>query len=525
MRKHRSKCGTMYVLILCVSALIFIPLLMLLSRLGPLFVASGRAQNVVEAAGKIAAMDLSRIVINDPEFGYVSLSNHQPVGTATRARDGEPLPVIGINTLVGTLRFDAIIADELHNDTMKTLNDKDLDALDETIKNLNAVLGDSLKEGGRKQKCIDINGALVDPVEDVRSFLTKNLPANTQLESVKLSLGWLDGGSETGIAVPMPASMAQVTTRDMQAGQYEAFTNYPVAKRSFTFAGLAPQTHLVSTKMFRDDDGKHICSIVKIECTVVSQDEAQSKIQCVACCQAYTHPDSGTCGAMTVRFWGRPVPGLMSWKDFLTAESFHDNKLTRYDITGGDYPFDRKAFMKDSEEQESKSSTAKQFAEHLYNWLRNGRTRPRIDAVLAMMNEPFQSRSREVYTYEFEQDGSINRHVSDAQRFTPSVTADGQFVTMSDTRTKHGASAVIIFRDNVQRLNTETGNHGGQPLAGYPLSDMLGAIDYERVSSQFSKRKTFQQGLALDIEIGGTNESTAANDVLSMRERTRHRRI
>lgn len=520
----RNNRGTMYVLILCVSALIFVPLLMLLSRLGPLFVSSGRAQNVVEAAGKIAAMDLSRIVINDPEFGYVSLSSHKPVGTATHALDGEPLPVIGINTLVGSLRFNAIIADELQNETMKSLIDKDLDAMRETIKHLNSVLGDSLKQSGRREKCIDINGVTVDPVEDVREFLSKNLPPNTQLESVQLTLGWQEGGSETSISIPQPAKLAQVTTRDVQAGQYEAFTDYPVGNRTFTFAGLAPQTHLVSTKMFREDDGKHICSIVKIECTLIAQDESQSKIQCVACCQAFTHPDTAALGAMTVRFAGRPVPGLMSWNEFLTASSFRDNKVMTYDITCGDYPFDRRALMKDSQ-GETETSTARQFAQHLYNWLRNGRVRPRVDAVLSMINDPFQTRPREVYTYEFENDGSISRTISEGQRFTPSVTADGQFVTISDTRTKNGANAIVIFRDNVQRMNTEAGKHGGQPLAGYPLNDALGCIDYERISAQFSKRSTYADGLALDIEIGGTNDSTAVNDVLSMRQRTRHRRI
>ena len=59
-----------------------------------------RTESVIDAAGLVAADDLSRLIINDPNFGYVSLSNYPPIGIATCAADGEPLPVVGINTLV-----------------------------------------------------------------------------------------------------------------------------------------------------------------------------------------------------------------------------------------------------------------------------------------------------------------------------------------------------------------------------------------------------------------------------------------
>ena len=80
------------------------------------------------------------MIINDRNFGFVSLSNYPPIGRATLARDGEPLPVIGINTLVGTIRQNTIVAHELGNSAMQRLADADRKALDETTEDINSLI-------------------------------------------------------------------------------------------------------------------------------------------------------------------------------------------------------------------------------------------------------------------------------------------------------------------------------------------------------------------------------------------------
>lgn len=523
-KNRRTASGSILVLILCVAAFIIVPLVMLLAHLGKFSIYHERAQNVIDAAALLAAKDLSRIVINDPKFGYVSLSNYPAMGKATRARDGEPLPVTGINTLVGTVRQNAIIADELQNATMNSLVDKDLFALQSTIKVLNGTMYEAISEKTNKN-CFDVEGTRVDPVRDVETFLKENLPRNMQLESIKFSIGWLEGGGETTIAVPQPISKARLRISEIQDGNYEAFTAFPVGGRQFSFAGLGAQPHLVSSRTFQDYDGKHICSIVKMECTVVTNDSSKSKVHCVVCSQPCTRPDLRSPGAMTVRFSGRPVPGLLSWNDFLSSGSFQDNKTTVYDVFGGDFPLDKEAHIHKSLNQETQFSTAEQFAEHLYFWLRNGRLRPRLDSILSMMNEPFLAGVNEVYTYEIADNGNIVRKVVDAAGFTRSVVADGQFFAMSDTRVRSGAGAVVIFRDNVRSLGSVNGKHAGQPLAAYPLNHQDPWSDQSALTSDFAKRSSHPDGLALDIEIGGAGDSTAKNDVISMRERTRSRKI
>jgi hypothetical protein len=206
------------------------------------------------------------------------------------------------------------------------------------------------------------------------------------------------------------------------------------------------------------------------------------------------------------------------------AGSFQDNKVTVYDVINGDYPYQHDARIY-PRYLENVNYTSQQFADNLYCWLRNGHTKPRVDAVIAMMNEPFQSCLNAVYSYEFADNGTITRKVYDGRNFTRAVTADGQFNAVADTRVKSGAYAIVIFRDNVRRLGSAGGKHAGQALAGYPLANSDGGYDYEQLATNFAKRAGFPGGLALDIEIGGTGDSTARRDVLSMREKTKSRRI
>jgi hypothetical protein len=59
----------------------------------------------IEAASLAAARDLSRIIIEDHNIGFVALSDYSPVGTITKASDGYPTPVHGINTVLATARL------------------------------------------------------------------------------------------------------------------------------------------------------------------------------------------------------------------------------------------------------------------------------------------------------------------------------------------------------------------------------------------------------------------------------------
>lgn len=518
-RRYRNNKGSMLILIIAISILVFVPLFIFIGQLAPYFVYRGKAENVVEAAAIVAANDLSKIIMNDSHFGYVSLSNYPATGKAVKAKDGESLPVMGINTLIGTLRLNALIAAELRNQSMDDLVERDYRFLYKTTRDLTTKLNDAIN--GLDESCYDIDGNRISPSEDVREFLTQNLPSNMEIESVKMSLGWLDGGSDTTIDVPQPQALSKVPEADSTDGKYQAFKNYPVGDRWFNFAGLGQQSHKVSTKKFKEADDFHMCTVIKLECTLVSKEDHHAKSQFVVCSQPGSRPDEAIRGAMTLRFTGTPMPGLLSWNDFLMNGSFTDNKITSYYVVG-DFPYDPNSRMQQSKYQKD-NGTAERFAEHLYNWLRNGRMRPRIDSVISMMSQPFDSVANQVYTYEFEKDGKIKRKTFDGQTFANPVVADGQYESMVDTKIKSGSPAIILFRDNVEQLSSTSGKHGGQPLAGYPID---GSHKNEsQITENFSKRNSFTDGLALDIEIGGTGPSTAKQDIARMIEFTKNRPI
>jgi Putative Flp pilus-assembly TadE/G-like len=576
----RNKVGSLLILPIVVTCLVIVPLLLGVSQISMLLAERVRIQNAVEAACLLAANDVSRIVINDPTFGYVSLSNYPPVGKATCALDGEPLPVIGINTLVGTIRQNTIIARNLDNDIMLSLADADRVSLGTTIKGLNKTLADALGGSG-KAKFVDIQGDRVDPVNDVKALLKENLPNNVSIESIKLSNGWLTNGGGSTISIPQPEKLAEVKPDQIQTSKYKPFIEIKVDKRSFTFAGLGSTASLVKESKFKPADDKHICSIVNIDC-VVSVDNlwdkllpiangSHTKLHFTACCEPYSNPDIGPPGVMTLRFSGASVPGMQSWNDLLNAANFQDNQVSTYDVVGGDYPSDPAARM-NQYLPNVQPGTAQQFSEHLYYWLRNGHLRPRIDAVLAMLDDPFSKNPLNgIYIYEFDRGGHISRRILARDPFPVGVTSESQFSATSNTTIQNGLSPVIVFRNNVKNLGTASGGkHAGQPLPGYPLnwcelqefgcdeqaalnackgrlgtkltlvdpegwaspSEAISNVNYNLFKTFDGKtlfmqprRSFYSGGLALDIEIGGTRFMDPMNDVLSMQKLRLARKI
>jgi hypothetical protein len=456
----------MLFIIICCAALILVPTAAMMGATAIFVVHTERAETVVESAAKVAAMEITKVVVNDANFGLISLSNHAPSSATMIAADGQPLPVTSVYTLRETIRRNKSIGAVMHNNTLVALAESDEDILDKSIDTLNDKVEASLFNTTKVEK-----------------FITEHCPENLRLESLKVTSGWLEDD-------PLPDT----------------------------------RTHLVSNSKFRETDRRHICSAIKVECTFVST-HGQTEIRCSACAQAHSEPDNSPLGAMTLRYNGRPVAGLQNWNELLCDGSYRDNKVSSFDVIGGDYPFEREAKSLPSRSSTGPSSTAEQFAEHLYNWLKSAHARVRSDAILAMTQEPFLPDANRVYAYTIENNGTISRHVYDCSRFPRPVAAQGQEITIADTRIKSGANAIIHFRDSVKLLAPYATKHGGQPLVGYPLNEVDPSYNYEQLASSFSQRQSLKTGLALDIEIGGLRESTAHNDIRSMRERTMMRKI
>ncbi len=563
LRNLRSSTGNTLAVAIITLCFVVIPLLIMLSQSSFKMVDSQRIQNTMDAACLLAANDASRIVINDQNFGFVSLSNYPPVGKATCAQDNEPLPVIGINSLIGTIRQNVIVAHEIGNSKMMSLVDADRTNLDKTITDLNDALADANRIRS-KQKYFDINGRQVEPVKDITAFLEKSLPSNIKLESIRLTTGWLSGGGKTNITVPQPVRYAQLKPADVQGVTYKPFRDVPVDGRSFSFAGLDSTSSIVSPAFFKEADSKHVCSIVKVECVFAVKNfgVTSSTFSSQACGEPFAMPEVGPAGTMTLRFSGVPTAGLQTWSDFLRDNNFRDAQVTRFDAIGGDYPLDRNSRLQQYRAS-ADTSTSAEFADHLYCWLRNGHLRPRVDSILTMINEPFLSSSNAFYVYEFTKTGTISRRLLRKDPFPVGVTSDCQCSVIANTAVQGGVTPIIVFRNDVKHLGLTTGGkHAGQPLAGdpidwceladfggdsivardlnkgrlgtrltvvdpanpaYPLDsdrrvnlDIFRTFDGRSLAAQ-PRKNFYSGGLAMDIEIGGLRPSTASIDVARMR--------
>lgn len=561
------------------ASMIVMPSLIIGFRTSMHFIDRARAQSLVEGAGLIAANSISRLIVEDDHFGFVGLSNFPPIGQATCAPDGEPLPVTGINTLTGTIRQCDCVAQTMQNPYIRALVAKDAVMLDRTVANLNKELKRSMSQDDG-EPLQDIHGKPVTTLLDVKKYLAANTPDYMELVNVSLENGYLIDKPMTQIACPKPEQWAQLKYEQKLEGKYRAFTDVSTHDNRYHFAAIGSTASLVDKDNFASNDPRFLNTIIKVTCTYKLQNlgpnilppgmMTMDTIKVSACAQPYSLPDLGPKGIMTLRFTGTQVGQMRSFGSFLTEGTFQDRKITTYDVTGGDYPRDEKARMVQVT-PEVAPSTTQQFSEHFYYWLRNGHLLPHMDKVIEMLGDDFHSEANQIIAFEFTHDGRISRRILEKDPFPIGVTSESQLQTVADTSLRDGVSPVIIFRNDVKNLGiTSGGKHCGQPLEGFPLNwceldeyggdehiarglgkgrlgtnllliDPTGSASLDEAVQDatrspfrtiegsplaFQPRRSFYSGgLALDIEIGGIKASTAKDDVSRMQTATRGREI
>jgi hypothetical protein len=203
-------------------------------------------------------------------------------------------------------------------------------------------------------------------------------------------------------------------------------------------------------------DDKHINSIVKLKI------HPQMRTNALTITLAYV-----TClTPRFARYFKRPQLGIL-----LRDRTFKDKKIATYKSLLGDYPLDQAARMVPMPE-EGGGGTSQLFAQHLYYWLRNGNLRPSMASVIAMLDEQFNTKPGEIYTYEFAKEGRISRRIMPKDPFPEGVLSDNQISDVADTSLLNDlVNPIIVFKDNVSCLGTTYGGkHAGQPIPGKSLS-------------------------------------------------------
>ncbi len=414
MIKNRSRQGNMLILI---TAMIFVALAIALFALGyvRLYGSSAEQKTAIEAAALAAARDLSKIVVETDEFGFVGLSDSAPVGADTSAPDNFYLQVHSINSLIGTARLDLIIADELHVNVpeWKILAHQDLARAKSVWNNkLKPTLLSAITDGGSGK---DRDGNTISPYVSAENAYRDNQirmtgSSNYVAKSLQLSLGEVPG-VVTNIPAPAPASSdPSLDSSNTAGGHYKSGCNIPFKGTNFVFAGVGNGIRLVDYEKWVPaipDLPYNMPCIVRAEAVQeLNGSSGKHRLKAVACAQpASVFDPTPAPGALVVSFPdGIPDDGPASFPPppeltlrhlYGPALADNDDDSEFYHSNSGDYPVDTASNIEDDAgwpltgDPQQKASTCCKLA--VYDWLKRGGTKVNVNSVMGIHSLPFNT--------------------------------------------------------------------------------------------------------------------------------------
>jgi hypothetical protein len=485
-------------------------LLLMLLKFEFLGTAAQRSQTAAEAGSLAAAAELSRIVVNDPYYGFIALSNYPAYGKATLAEDGEPLPVLGINEIFATARLQTIIAEQLNNDELKRLAHEDVHAARHAAKLLTDALEASI-DPSSNYKARDLDGNTVKPFELAKQTYVANLGGidclgKAHLDDFRLSLGWLKKGANSNIKAPLPSALSATPEAAKLKDNYRAFIDIPASGESFYFAGLSQQPSLADINQFAKPDGKRFCSIVRVDAALSFKEQNGSKLSdgtsvmhSSACAEPCSMPDTTIPGVLAINMMHGLVPGITSIQDIFDNEQLNANKVQILTADGGDFPFDSTSRLVSGPEYDSVKSISQTFATGFHDWLRTAHNKVRIDSVIDAVSTKFRDSARigsghkrlPNLFYEIQSDGLItisnvkqspfyridtfdsfnNTNAALNRRFRE-CTHDQQDYALSFGAISTGAyDWMMVYRNYTRTLGTVAGGkHAGQVFPADPVN-------------------------------------------------------
>jgi len=512
-KRLRTKNGSVLVLAILVLAFLLIPASMLLFRYTLLLTTKACYQQSIESAALLVADQESKIIVNDPHFGFVSLSNQPPIGKATTARDGEPCPVSSINNLLATIRLDTILAHKWNDANMCELAAADYKQAQKTCVLLQSALQSSIDPDDGSGSC-DMNGNSVSPYIDAQTLLTKNLqnadcgrPA--QVRNLRVSLGWLSTGGITNTPLPDPVELAQLGPDSQQNGKYKSCIDIPAYENSYFFAASAKSTALADQTAFVEPDGKRFCSVVKVEADISFHDinpfehnsQALTWLHVTACAIPADRAQEGPTGALLVMF-PCGVRDLRCLDDLLHLPG---GEVTQsYQSVNGDLNVDPSASIIPANLQPWSGqdiNSSRLAASGLYCWLRAAGVRPRIDSATAALCQNFNSSLKSSnLIYEFDANGNVVISSLPSMPLPLSVLSDSQIFV--EAGSDHHC---LRCYNNVYNLGTiNGGKHAGQPMEGDPINWC--ELPYYGLSTDTACREG--KGAATGLSVSGYASTT-----------------
>lgn len=212
------------------------------------FAMQGRRQNAVEQAALLAIEEMSLVTCDDARFGRVGLCDR-----------GGPTRVLGINTLMASLRLNLLIAERLGLRTISGMVKDDLEAADIVCEKLREQL---LKEAfAEEQKEPGVEGTSIwSRVGRVLQDSTRN--TGEQLKTYNVSVGHLTKPLVTTTPAPdFELSFAR-------EGNYLSGTDIALPQgRPLRFTEIRPRATFVDPKLFTAEPQYLPPSVVRVTAT------------------------------------------------------------------------------------------------------------------------------------------------------------------------------------------------------------------------------------------------------------------
>ncbi len=441
-------------------------------------------KTAIEAAALAAAHDLSKIVIDDPNLGFVSLSDYAPVGKATMARDNYFLSAQSINSVLGTVRLDMIIADRLNDELMKKLALEDYKNAIAAKDDLVRALRQSIDMG---TPFTDIDGNLVDPLADAKTAYEANVirivgPKNRlRAGSLKLSLGCVQNLT-SNLPIPQPDTYASVSSNEQDNGFYKSCTNVKYDQQDFVFAPVSDSVTLVDFKQFQPNIQTLpyvIPSIVKCEGDEEYNETdqfgkpSQMIVHAVACAQPACLIDSRPApGALTIQVVGPSVPELKTLFDVFTSPMFANSPTDLLQTPStGDTPSASLSDLKVAQFDDSHPKVGSIMRLALYNWIKRAGPALNIASLMTAMQNPLTIISGQMFMLEKDQTGNIVVPPQAVQNGVLPVSQN-QLLAVSGGAVNSSNHSVydLILKDYVyQSGRSKGGLHAGEPM---PLENL-----------------------------------------------------
>lgn len=395
---NRSESGSMLVFGTAITIAIVAVLAFFSLSYVRLLGSSSEQRTAIEAAALAAARDLSMIAVNTDEYGWISLSDSAPNGSLTVAPDQYYVPVRGINTILGTIRLDLIIASELNDPNLKTIIKADLVRAKAAQALLATELTKSLAKGYIAK---GLDGKNIDVYGDAQTAYTSNQvrmtgSSNYVANSLKLSLGGINNGGVTNTPLPTPNSKADVPAGKQQNNFYLSYTDIPTDGESFVFAGIGDSIKLMDPKQWTATVAGlpyQVATIVKAEADQHVNDTQNPNgydIHAIACAQPANVIDpKPTPGALTFSFPDGTPPEMIGPGTMLTNVDLNKkNNCTYQTSVNGDYPIGRPVTRIDDMAwpYACDDSSGDVFRQALTDWWRRAGTKLDINSAVGMLD-------------------------------------------------------------------------------------------------------------------------------------------